>query len=412
VSALSPDTVGPPAWLAPTPKRSPSGHSLTPAEAGRMIHQACEMIPITRMHDLQPLGLLDVPTWAAVTPLLQDLTVHLGKGESSELAWLSAAFEAVERFCGERLPLAAHDSPNPEMESRQACALLALDNAFSDDFRDGRWVDAWDLIQEAWVRLPEAAVVSPSMLGNELRAHTNGLAAGGTMVEAVVHAIYELIERDATTVAELSRDFAREDPGILRVDPASLGGTVQRAATRIQSSGAELSLLELRGIAGVPVYEAHLRDADFPGFAGEAVELVGAGACLDPSIAALRAVLEAGQAHAGLFLGSREGFEGLDDENPPTERPEALVRRTRIFTEVPRINSAHEFDKFSDLLEELQELVGRLRTSGLKHLFVADLTNDAISIPVARVIGPDLASPLGSWIADVPLRALKGILRS
>ncbi len=175
--------------------------------------------------------------WGAVTPLAADLKVHAGKGATPAAARISAVMEAIERVCAEDVA--------PERVRRAAFTDLpdaldpaAFDLPFETVYRPDRpidWIQGTDLGSgQVWVALD--LVLSPPREGVCLGVETNGLAAGNTLTEAVLHGLLELIERDAYAQRRFAAHYA--DPQALTaariVDPQTLpdapGGTARRPA--------------------------------------------------------------------------------------------------------------------------------------------------------------------------------------
>ncbi|MFG2915661.1 YcaO-like family protein [Kitasatospora sp. NPDC048298] len=122
----------------------------------------------------------------------------------------------------------------------------------------------------------------------------NGWAAGTTPTEALVHAVNEIIERDAMSLL-LVDQFITRTPGTLRVVdprilPADLRACHRAAETRV---GQPVSLLEATTDLGVPAYWAYT-----PAPAGAPARIRGAGASLSPHYAAERALTELVQTHS------------------------------------------------------------------------------------------------------------------
>src|SRR6185436_478612 len=77
------------------------------------------------------------------------------------------------------------------------------------------WVQGFDLIGErpCWVPLDAVTLnwVAPPERGTELYRSTNGLSSGNHLLEAVVHGICELIERDAESLWRLDSNLNQLD---------------------------------------------------------------------------------------------------------------------------------------------------------------------------------------------------------
>jgi ribosomal protein S12 methylthiotransferase accessory factor len=116
---------------------------------------------------------------------------------------------------------------------------------------------------------------------------SNGLAAGSTLRDAVLGAIYEVLERDAVLIVWMSRLPARRFEAEAHPD-----GDVRRLARAYRRRGVELALYELPTDHPVTVVAAIAFQV---GGYGGPFATVGLGADLDPPAAARAAALEVGQ---------------------------------------------------------------------------------------------------------------------
>lgn len=391
--------------LVPSAVAGESGHVRPFDETWSWVRPRLRMLPVTRIYDATPLDHLGVPVWAAVTPLARDLTVHAGKGLSAEASRLSAVMEAVERVCGE--------SVEPERIVRGSFANLGragagcefLDPATFDlpfetiygPAREISWVDGYDLLRRTGVYVPLDLAVSPSSEGVCRGPETNGLASGNSHLEAIVHALYELIERDAAAHDEFRSLFCEADDGAARppriIDPRTLPAQPRAFAERIVERGMQLRLQKLDNAFGIPVYGAVIVDEMFPGNEGQAMTFGGFGCDLDPGRAVLRAITEAAQSHTVVTVSAREVFEGT---RPAPDRSARLRRNLETLYATPSAAfDAGESASSGDLLCDLETILGRLSQAGLDRCVVVDLARHEVAIPVVRVLVPGLAGPYG-----------------
>src|SRR5690606_34634787 len=119
--------------------------------------------------------------------------------------------------------------------------------------------------------------------------------------EAIVHALCELIERDATALSPLAITDAQ------RVDLAGVADpSCQAVLGRLTAAEREVGAVDITSDLGVPAYACRI--VDRPG----APRWAARGACggygchLDPSVALLRALTEAVQSRLTLIAGSRD----------------------------------------------------------------------------------------------------------
>lgn len=398
----------------PAPDRSGSGHARTFAETEAWLAPLLERVPISRVHNAGALGTVPFPVFIAVTPLARDLTVHAGKGETAQAARLSAIMEAIERVSAEQLPEARPlRASYRELRSGQAVVdPRDFDLPFDTTFTEGKtftWARATELQRGEPALVAADLVLSPALEGITSGVETNGLASGNTITEAVAHALYEVIERDA---------YSRETFHLLHHDPLAsrsrpirvigLGSLPVEARQWVQALRAQqlrVILQDLTTELGVPVIMATVLDLGFPGSEGGLITAAGLGASLDAERALMRALTEAVQSHTATLLGARDTFEGL---RRVPERPAMLSRRVDLLFAEPTMTFAELPSRGSgDLHDDVLELLARLRAVGHDRCFVVDLTRPDLGVPVVRVLVPGLAMPYGDS-ARRPTRRLLG----
>jgi len=396
-------TIGAASFVS-TPIVNASGHARSFDDTEAWIRLLLRRVPITRLVNVTPLDFLELPSWAAVTPLAKDLTTHAGKGLSSCAARLSAIMEAIERVCAEHVPA--------DQEVRQASfqALRASSGAtvldpedcnlpFSSTYRRDypySWVLAFDLMQNEPLWVPIDLVMSPGTEGIYPGPHTNGLASGNTYTEATLHALCEVIERDAIAHHEFCDECAeptdQEMLPVHMVDPDTLPKEAAAWCSRITQAGMQLVIGQLVNAPGVPTFVAGIEDPAFPSADGPIERrFSGWGTDLDPCRAVLRAITEAVQGRVLVMQGARDTFEG----GQTIERAWTLHRLVEFY----HPTRLHPFDaagsrSSGDLLQDLQEVCQRVARAGFTRCIVADLTRPDLQVPVVRVIVPGMSGPL------------------
>lgn len=384
-----------------TPQVSEWGHARSLEDTLAWVTPLLRLVPITRVHDVTPLGSIALPVWAAVTPLAKDLTVHAGKGASPLAAQLSSIMEAIERTCAESLPghrvraasynTLVHEAGTAVLDPE---ALgLPFDTTYTPD-RVIKWTLGYDLACECHMWVPVDAVISPAEEGVCRGVETNGLAAGNTLTEAVLHAIYELVERDAIAIEQFSELHASSDelaavPANM-VDVTELPGDSGAWAQQLTSNGLRVTVQDLTSEFEVPVFGAFIVDSDFPGNEDHITTFAGHGCDLDPRRAVFRALTEATQAHSIVALGARDTFEGM---RPLPNRVARLRRRLDVTQPRTLVPLRAHVESSGDLWQDVRVVVARLRASGLPRCLVVDLTRKQLGVPVVRVIVPGLEQP-------------------
>lgn len=356
-------------------------------------------IPVTRLTDLTPLDELGLPVFSAVTPLARDLTTHLGKGEDALRARVSALMEAIERVSAE--------SVAPERTLQASFADLASERTSTPDPRDFTlppnttfdpartftWMEAYDLIADRPGLLPVDLAVSPPSEGMLRQVDTNGLASGNTHLEAVVHALCEVIERDAISQHEfrtLYGDFGDPRPACRPIAVDSIAGPAASWIERIRAYGLHIVVHDITGDIRVPTFRACIVDLRFStSYGTTTARFPGYGTHPYAPLAVLRAITEAIQSRLATIQGARDAYNIL----PSIARSPTLVERAHEISD----RGAFAFCStpshlHSDLREDLNFLLQRLREAGFDRVFVTDLTRaDLGGVPVVRVRVPGLA---------------------
>lgn len=268
------------------------------------------------------------------------------------------------------------------------------------------WSPVWSLTQGRHRYLPTSMLYSiPSEIQGEsdLKADSNGCAAGNTLEEAILQGFFELVERDAFAIWWYNRICL---PG---VDMDSFGDDyLASACDYYHDLHRELWVLDVTNDLGIPVFVAVSRRIDKE----EEDILYGAGAHIDPHIAALRAVCELNQflnlvqgrgyASASAAVDdpmSREWWQNARLADNPYLAPDSDVKlRGQPYYSVPST---------MDVREDVERCRVLVEAKGMEFL-VLDQTRPDIGMPVARVIVPGLRHFWPRYapgrLFDVPVR--------
>lgn len=233
-----------------------------------------------------------------------------------------------------------------------------------------------DHVRRDYVHMGLAASPPPPRRIRAFTATTNGLAAGNNRTEALVHGLYELVERDA--IVDLNRLPPEQRT---YVDPASVTDPLCAGVMdRILGGGRTwLEIIHVPGRLGVPTLACYVWSETLP------VVIAGAGTHLDPAVALLRALTEAAQSRLTVITGTRDDIPdhvyagGIDPVPCPVTPPSA-----------PRIDLRSLPDTSGPSLDaDLETVCLPLMRLGGEPLFV-DLRDDRIGIDVVRVVAPGL----------------------
>jgi YcaO-like protein with predicted kinase domain len=404
--------------FGPTPIRSPAAHARPFDETDRRLTAILDRVPVTRVYDATPLDWLGIPVWAAVTPLAKDLTVHAGKGTTPIAARVSAVMEAIERVSAESVEPArvrhteyaslCREDPNAAIDP------TLFDLPFQTSYRADRrisWIGGYDLIGGRHVWVPLDLVISPPAEGVCVGVETNGLAAGNTNTEATLHALYEVIERDAVAHERFARLYAEPGtaPPIRLTERSSLPARPAEWVARLAARGLAATIRDLTHDVGVPVFGATITDRSFPGREGRPARFEGVGCDLDPERAVTRAISEAAQSHTAVLVGARETFE--TGPRPARRTRARFVDQLLSPSRVEPFPARVDLEKGAhDLFERLNVVIERLKQAGFTHCVVVDLARADLRVPVVRVLVPGAAGPYGDTSRRPALRLLRTLL--
>jgi YcaO-like protein with predicted kinase domain len=406
--------------LAPDVARAPTGHARTYAETRKWIEPLLDRVPITRVHDVSPLSPLPLPVYIAVTPLARDLTVHAGKGLSHDAAWLSAVMEGIERVSAETFPHPDQivSGTYNDLASVEGGVLdpgrfeLPYQTRYASDATCS-WLPGFDLRTGCDVLIAADLVLSPATEGVCMGVETNGLASGNTFTEAVLHALYEVVERDAVSQdlflgalvsPEWNNHTERQRPVY---DPATFPDPIREWVAAIDRAGLRIVVRDITNDIGVPVLSATLIDDAFPGQAGDVITFAGFGADLDIDRALARAVTEAVQSYSGTLLAARDDFEGL---RPVPERARMLRDRLDSLHRAASIPWTAGSVQRGSLDGQVSQVLGHLQRAGLCGAYVVDLTHPHLDVPVVRVLVPGAAMPWSDSARRPPARLFESLL--
>jgi len=330
-------------------------------------------------------------------------TMCFGKGATLDHAFASAACETVERITTwPRDGEVYLDASTRELRDRHALhvdpGVLPLPAAGAPGFSHYdeevqlSWVPAWCVMTGAPILVPrtlthllEVADTQQLFIDNR----PNGSASGNTLTEAFLHAIYELIERDAFCIFAYHALPARE------IEPTDLSPKSAAVYAQFVEAGVEIRLRDYTSDLGVPVFHACAYDPR-GGTSRGPVHAFGGGCHLDARIAAERALFELVQDHA---IAARDLANGVTIPADSSEELRNDRRRYRAgvedwFRHLGRVRGRGSVREFapapSNPADELAELLACLKKAGICHVAVADLTTYDDRLPVVRAVCPEL----------------------
>ncbi|HEY7734365.1 MAG TPA: YcaO-like family protein [Nitrososphaera sp.] len=382
-------------------------------------------IGVTRLADITDMDALRVPNYSAVLPGTEDyIWVYSGKGPTKEHAKASAVMESIERYSS--LP-----AGGPRNFTRSSYSDLSKNHRvlhpgeivepvrfeYLDDMVMD-WLPGHDLLSDEEVMVPATVALfryspGPPAVNPFSYFHTNGLASGNVIEEAICHALCEVIERDAMSLAELrasaipfhilrtlvnslssagfqvpsiKADRFVDDPGVFPdVDIDQVDFQPARdLVEKFRQAGVSLMIKDITSGIGIPTFNASSVEwvsHDY-GYLAE-----GHGTHPDARIALLRAITEVSQTRAANIQGARDDLRKI-------RYGESNTDDQRAWQFMPSKNRV-EFSKIAtsfneDILDDIKLLLSRLKAAKLSRVIIVDLTNPEIGIPVVRAVVPGL----------------------
>jgi ribosomal protein S12 methylthiotransferase accessory factor len=364
---------------------------LPPEDTLAKIEPHLSAIGVTRCADVTGLDRIGIPVFCAIRPQGKMIQVTNGKGLGRIDARVSALMEALEIFHAENFAQTPVRASLRSMcgDDRAAVHPDTLphyrhETYFAPEFLID-WTPAEELstAQEKW--LPASAVFffsSPRLYD----VTSNGLASGNELTEATLHALYELIERDA-----ISRLCAE---GRIRLDPQHcrcvdldtlVEGPVRGLISDLARADITPKLIWVKSSVAVHTFWAVLLDST--PVANCSTVNVGYGTHLSPEVAATRAITEAAQSRLTFIHGARED---LHEQTYNSDRAQA-----NLFAVFDRLEGNADWGSLTDrssdnLREDYENVVNSFAEAGYRKIYRVNLTRSPFHIPVVKVLVPGL----------------------
>ncbi len=363
--------------------------SKTPESTLQFIETTRHLVGMRSFRDVTDLDRIGLPVFTCdrLRPDHSN-TSHTGKGVSKTQAQVSLMMEAIERYCSEfrdeyrsKLIRGSYTGLSHDFNTLDPQELILP--SFSDFQTEHvlHWVRGFDISAQEEILVPAAAVYHPFHLDEKtpINTHTNGLASGNTMEEAIFHGMTEVIERDAWSIAK----FNNEMNAALTVEDKPEHQFIIELIRKFEKAGVEVTARDLTTDIGVPVIAAFSQDSVYPNL----MPFDGFGAHLDPRVAMARGLLELATTRA--FFIQKHGLDSLQ-ENIPFYYSEADLEDPRFYA--PEQKRLGEMDSHysADILEDIKTVLKKLERCGLRRTVVVDLTRSDVGIPTVRVIIPGM----------------------
>ena len=370
-----------------------------------------KQIGVTRLADITHMDKLAIPNYSAVLPGTEDyIWVYSGKGPTKAHAKASVLMECIERYSSLPGSTKRNFIQGSYEDLSQKYSVLHPEEVvepFNFQYRNYMPMDflpGFELFSGESMLIPASLALfryspKPPALNPFAFYHTNGLASGNVLEEAVCHSLCEVIERDAVSLAELRAsaipfNFIRTITNSLKEKQYSISPDVvihdvdfdpiKMLVRKFEKAKIPLIVKDISSDIGIPTFNASSIEwltHDY-GYLAE-----GHGTHPDARIALLRAITEVSQSRAANIQGARDDLRKIKYGNDNSDD-----KRAWQFTPSKnKIQFSQVRSYFNvDILDDIKLILARLQQAGLKKAIIVDLTIAEIGIPVVRAIVPGL----------------------
>jgi ribosomal protein S12 methylthiotransferase accessory factor len=354
---------------------------------------------ITRVTDTTWLDRIGIPVFASIRPdaMKGSLCVNAGKGLRPAEAKIGAYMEAIEfslaQYNTSQLKI-VRTTPRQLIESHegriafnQFCMLYGL-SADADSLIMA--IEIEDVLRKQTVLAPAELVFIPypENPGQRLFGESSsGLASGNDLVEASVHAICELMERDVQAFNHLHDRSCLVNLDRYSVETLDL-------ITKINNAGLSLSVRYTENCFGLAYFQAFIMEES-----SHAPISVATGSGLHPikEVALIRAICEAAQSRLSHIHGGRddiiERVKYFEKKGRSVEL-QAISRLRTVATSQNQMIDYSSIDCQEAVIPTIESawelLIERLQRVGLSTVLRVLLSDAADNIAVVRIIIPGL----------------------
>lgn len=351
---------------------------------------------ITRIADITDLDRIGLPIYTAIRPTAEDgaVSVYGGKGISKDHAKASAMMEGFERYSAEKQEsdktvIATLDEISKKGDYIDPKSLNLSKELEKEDISDLNleWSISHDIISDKDYFIPSNAIYHPYITDmptkSLFKSNTNGLASGNVLEEAILHGIFEVIERDAWSIFELThKNYSQIDLDSIESD------IVNDTIEKFESEGIKIKLMDFTADINVPTIAA---SADDTVTKDAGLLTLGMGTHLDPEVATLRALTEVAQSRATQINGAREDTVRADFAREAGYERMKRINKYYFKEEENKINlSDIENKSTTSITEDIEIVKDELISNDIDKILYTDLTRPELNISVVRVVIPEM----------------------
>lgn len=360
--------------------------SRTAEETIAFLKPLLKPLGITRVANVTGLDNIGIPVAVSIRPNSKHITTSQGKGITWELAYISAVMESIEGYHAENPAQPDLRGTYNDLSKHYPLVDVTLFNTgffhitgIQNQVID--WIKGINLINNQPVYLPHAMMcldtTKPHPEYGFFPVNTNGLAAGNSLDEAICHALYEIIERDALMRWAALTPAEREASQIqLESIESKLN---QQLLNQLFQADNLVKIWDITSSIGIPAFQCMIHDNNA---LRRLNNFRGSGAHLSRDIALSRALTEAAQSRLTLISGSRDDIF-LDHYH----QPKSYTNARDTFQGVKRYNDcADKLLQQSSFAENKLMLLNQLSQQGFEYIYMFNHTKPDFNISVVHVL--------------------------
>ena len=348
---------------------------------------------ITRIADITDLDRIGLPIYTAIRPTAEEggVSIYGGKGITKDHAKASAMMEGFERYSAERQDsdesiISNLNDIDNNIDPKSLNLPKDLERVDINDW-NLEWSIAHDIISENDYYIPTNAVYHPYNPKDNaktlFKSNTNGLASGNILEEAILHGMFEVIERDAWSIFELThKNYSQIDLDSIESD------VINEIIEKFESEGIKIKLMDFTADINIPTIAA---SADDTVTKDAGLLTLGMGTHLDPEVAILRALTEVAQSRATQINGAREDTVRADFAREAGYERMKRINRYYFKQEDEQISLSDIENKSThSITEDIEIVKNELMANDIEKILYVDLTRPEIDVSVVRVIIPEM----------------------
>ena len=355
---------------------------------------------ISRVTDITRLDCIGVPVFASIRPDASrgSLCVNAGKGITAKEARVGAYMEGIEYAFAEynraKLKTRLARGRDVYVGSNRHDAILDFCPVMGAEVDlDGpiACVEAQDIKSREIFLVPAELIFLPlpSQVGGAryFGSNSNGLCSGNSLLEATVHGLAELIERDTCSFQAI-RDTSQ------LVSNCTLPTRIQKVEANLSAVGIRLYVRSVANNFDIPYFMAVVADSESP---DPIFISVGYGCHPRKNIAVTRAVCEALQSRLSFIHGGRDDLTQRYQRFARWTRTTRQSYAARLLAKVSTNGRLLQFKSIPDhsrvvvdIESALQVMMDALDRNGFRRVLRVVYTPKDFPLQVVRILVPGL----------------------